>query len=67
MRTVDVGVLQENLEHITFADIGESEAGSPTNFIQLFRLAQLTIEFLLHVQNLLLHKSEEVRSIVRIV
>lgn len=43
---MNVAALQENLADITFADIGEEDlhAFKTTSFIQLFRLAQLTIE-----------------------
>ena len=53
VKTVDVNILQDNIEHITFADLTENELKSvhPANVIQLYRLSQLIIEYLLNVQN----------------
>jgi zinc finger protein DZIP1 len=56
VRTVDIDALQDNVEHITFCDIGEADLARLTdaNFLQLWRLTQLIIEYLLNVQNFLL-------------
>jgi len=55
--TVDVDTLQEHVESLTFADINEDDlyGQSDSSIIQLFRLSQLIIEYLLNVQNYLLH------------
>lgn len=52
---VDVDTLQDNVEHLTFSDIGEEDLRyfTDANFIKIFRLCQLTIEYLLNVQNYL--------------
>lgn len=57
---IDVETLQDNVEQITFADISEDDAVyfSEGNFIQLFRICQLTIEYLLNVQNYLLESEQ---------
>lgn len=54
MRELDVDCLQRNLTNLTFCDI-ESEDLSDTdpNFIKLFRLAQLMLEYVLHSQDFL--------------
>jgi len=54
-REVDVDAIQENIQNITYCNI-EQEIGYQTvdpNFLKLFRLAQLTIEYLLHCQDYL--------------
>ena len=53
--TVNVDLLQELIENITFADVTESDLSYFTDsyFLKLFRIAQLTIEYLLFVQNFL--------------
>ena len=64
VRTVDVDELQENVENITFADITERDLEQLTdaNFLQLFRLSQLIIEYLLNVQNFLLASAKKKES-----
>jgi len=59
--TVDVATLQDNVEHITFADVGEDDLRyfTDANFMQLFRLTQLIIEYLINVQNFLLDCGNE--------
>ncbi|XP_063429640.1 cilium assembly protein DZIP1L-like [Mytilus trossulus] len=54
-RTLDFNALQENILNITFCNI-ESEMDLrmiDPNFVKLFKLAQLTIEYLLHSQEYL--------------
>lgn len=54
-RTLDFNALQENILNITFCNI-EAELDLRTvdpNFVKLFKLAQLTIEYLLHSQEYL--------------
>lgn len=54
---VDIGALQEHLEVLTYGDMSKSLAkplGLAPNdaaYLKLFRLAQLTIEYLLNVQD----------------
>ncbi|KAK3094724.1 hypothetical protein FSP39_005449 [Pinctada imbricata] len=54
-RTLDFNALQENIMNITFCNIeGELDTRMvDPNFIKLFKLAQLTIEYLLHSQEYL--------------
>lgn len=61
---MDVDTLQDNVEHITFADIVEDDLRHFTdaNFIQLFRMCQLIIEYLLNVQNYLVGVSGQRNS-----
>ena len=56
-REVDFKTLQENINNVTFCDV-ENELGSDQrpldpNYIKLFKLAQLTIEYLLNSQQYL--------------
>lgn len=55
-REVDVDTLQKNLAHLTFCDIDTELDGAlvDRNFVKLFKLAQLCIEYLMHSQELLL-------------
>ena len=49
----DISVLQNNLEHLTFADVTPEDLGyfrDHTNVLKVFRLCQLTMEYLLEVQ-----------------
>ncbi|XP_064459934.1 cilium assembly protein DZIP1-like isoform X2 [Ornithodoros turicata] len=60
-REVDVETLQVNINHLTYCDI-ENEVDATTvdpNFIKLFKLAQLSIEFLIHSQDSLLQSLSE--------
>lgn len=58
-RDVDIEALQQHLEVLTYGDIAKSVvkplglAPNDAAFIKLFRLAQLTIEYLLNVQDVL--------------
>ena len=60
----DVGTLQLHLENLTFADLTTDDMVSYTDehFLKLFRLSQLTIEYLLNVQNALLTYSRSVEE-----
>jgi hypothetical protein len=53
---VDIDTLQSHLESIAFADLCADDLAhyADEHFIKLFRLSQLTIEYLLNVQNALL-------------
>lgn len=53
-REVDFRTLQQNINNVTFCDI-ESEIGPSVdpNYVKLFKLAQLTIEYLLNSQQYL--------------
>nr|XP_054923333.1 cilium assembly protein DZIP1L-like isoform X5 [Dermacentor andersoni] len=55
-REVDVNALQKNVTHLTFCDIDHELEGTSvdTNFVKLFKLAQLCIEYLMYSQDLLL-------------
>ena len=54
MRELDVSCLQKNLTNITFCDIeGEDLSNTDPNFIKLFRIAQLMLEYVLHSQEYL--------------
>ncbi|KAG0563605.1 hypothetical protein KC19_8G044800 [Ceratodon purpureus] len=65
IREVDIDTLETVLDTIVFGDIqGEDRRNlSEANFVKIFRLAQLMVEYLLHVQALLAyHKSELLQS-----
>ncbi|KAL1478922.1 hypothetical protein MTO96_052265 [Rhipicephalus appendiculatus] len=55
-REVDVNALQKNVTHLTFCDIDHELEGTSVdpNFIKLFKLAQLCIEYLMYSQDILL-------------
>lgn len=57
VREMDVKTLQDNIMHVTFsnieAELGMQGSGFDPNYIKLFRLAQLIIEYLLHSQQFL--------------
>lgn len=52
-RTTDIDALERVLDVVAFGDIEAEDARNltPLNFIKLFRLAQLTVEYLLFVQD----------------
>mmetsp|Transcript_12308 Transcript_12308/g.19865 ORF Transcript_12308/g.19865 Transcript_12308/m.19865 type:complete len:1163 (+) Transcript_12308:57-3545(+) len=52
IREVDIEALQNNLENIAYADIESEDLRqfSDTNYVKIFRLSQLIIEYLLYVQ-----------------
>ncbi|KAK2557589.1 Cilium assembly protein DZIP1L [Acropora cervicornis] len=54
---MDVKTLQNNIMHVTFcnieAELGMHSFGCDPNFIKMFKLAQLIIEYLLHSQQFL--------------
>jgi len=56
---VDVQTLQMHLENITFGDLDQRdmESFSDENLLKLFKIAQLTIEYLLNVQHTLYNYS----------
>ncbi|KAL3686002.1 hypothetical protein R1sor_004024 [Riccia sorocarpa] len=55
IREADVGTLEAILDTIAFSDVQGEDTRNFTeaNFIKIFRLAQLMVEYLLHVQELL--------------
>jgi hypothetical protein len=61
VRTVDIEPLQENLQNITFSDITEEDLAYCTlpHFLQLVRIFQLTVEYLIYVQNYLLRQTQD--------
>ncbi|KAG0600897.1 hypothetical protein M758_11G069200 [Ceratodon purpureus] len=61
IREVDIDTLETVLDTIAFGDIQGEDTRNFTeaNFVKIFRLAQLMVEYLLHVQELLAdHKAE---------
>lgn len=60
-REVDVDTLQNNINHLTYCDIETELEGTTVdpNFLKLFKLAQLSIEFLIHSQESLLQSLSE--------
>ncbi|KAI8921456.1 Iguana/Dzip1-like DAZ-interacting protein N-terminal-domain-containing protein [Entophlyctis helioformis] len=63
MRDVDVPALQEIMENVTFCDIdAEDLRYIDPNFVKLFRLAQMMIEYLLHSQDYLADQRAELRQ-----
>jgi hypothetical protein len=64
VRDVDVDALQDNIDHVTFADITEQDMYylNETNFIQLFRLCQLMIEYLINSQNFILRREAKAKE-----
>eukprot|EP00516_Mucochytrium_quahogii_P004567 CAMPEP_0203760322 /NCGR_PEP_ID=MMETSP0098-20131031/13641_1 /ASSEMBLY_ACC=CAM_ASM_000208 /TAXON_ID=96639 /ORGANISM=" , Strain NY0313808BC1" /LENGTH=917 /DNA_ID=CAMNT_0050653835 /DNA_START=81 /DNA_END=2834 /DNA_ORIENTATION=+ len=52
---VDIETLQTHLENITFSELDDADMKTYTddNFMKLFRLTQLTVEYLLNVQHTL--------------
>ncbi len=66
MRELDVACLQRNLTNITFCDIeSEDLASTDPNFIKLFRLAQLMLEYVLHSQDYLAREKDLLESRVQ--
>lgn len=63
-REVDVDSLQKNVVHLTFCDIDNELGGAlvDPNFLKLFKLAQLCIEYLMHSQELLLQSLSDVED-----
>ena len=53
VRETDIDTLERCCAAMAFGDLSAEEPGSlsETNFTRLFRLAQLTVEYLLHVQD----------------
>nr|KAJ3419335.1 Zinc finger protein dzip1 [Polyrhizophydium stewartii] len=63
MKDVDIESLQEVMENVTFCDIeAEDVRYIDPNFIKLFQLAQLIIEFLLHSQEYLVDQRDEAEA-----
>lgn len=61
IREVDIDLLQQNLEDLTFCDFSEQHLQflSDRHIIKLFKVSQLIIEYLLYTQNKLVqHLSE---------
>ncbi|CAN7986311.1 unnamed protein product [Ixodes pacificus] len=63
-REVDVDSLQKNVVHLTFCDIDNELGGTlvDPNFLKLFKLAQLCMEYLMHSQELLLQSLSDVED-----
>jgi zinc finger protein DZIP1 len=61
IREVDIDVLQQNIEDITFCEFGENDVHFLTDrqVVKIFRMAQLTIEYLLYSQGKLVGNLSE--------
>lgn len=61
IREVDIDILQQNLEEIAFSRLTENDLNylSDRQIVKLFRLAQLTIEYLLYSQNKIIQNFSE--------
>ncbi|KNE54236.1 hypothetical protein AMAG_00226 [Allomyces macrogynus ATCC 38327] len=58
-REIDLGALQEVMDNVAYCDIeSEDLRYTDPNFVKLFQLAQLVIEYLLHCQDVL-HSSDQ--------
>ena len=57
IRTVDIAELQRHLDHLAFSDLTEADVPffHSASGLHVFRLMQLIIEYLLHVQSVLYH------------
>jgi zinc finger protein DZIP1 len=55
LRDTDVDMLERTVTMIAFGDIEAEDTRhlTETNFVRIFRLAQLTVEYLLYVQDCL--------------
>ncbi|KAJ3152978.1 Zinc finger protein dzip1 [Geranomyces michiganensis] len=63
MKQVDIKALQDIMENLTFCDIdGEDLRYPDPNIVKLIKLAQLTIEYLLHSQQYLLNHRRALTS-----
>ena len=53
VRETDIDTLERCCAAMAYGDLQAEESGSlsETNFLRLFRLAQLTVEYLLHIQD----------------
>lgn len=62
--TTDVEAIQRHLENLTFADVtlDDVQQYSDAYFLKLFQVAQLTLEYLMHVQDSLVGHSESLES-----
>ncbi|KAG7394717.1 Zinc finger protein dzip1 [Phytophthora boehmeriae] len=58
--TTDVETIQRHLENLAFSDVtlDDVQHYSDTYFLKLFQIAQLTLEYLMHVQDSLVDHSE---------
>ncbi|KAJ3192960.1 Zinc finger protein dzip1 [Irineochytrium annulatum] len=60
---IDIGALQDIMENITFCDVdAEDIRYVDPNFVKLFQLAQLIIEYLLHSQDYLAETRSKLTS-----
>eukprot|EP00794_Sanderia_malayensis_P011076 gene11076-12244_t len=66
-REIDIQTLQDNIAHVAFCDIENelSNRNSDPNFIKLFQLSQLLIEYLLHSQEYLQGYITQIESQMR--
>lgn len=61
IRQVDIDILQQHIEDLTFCDFRENDVHFLTDkqIVKLFRLSQLTIEYLLYSQDKLVSNLSE--------
>ena len=64
IRSVDIGQLQRHLDHLAFSDLTEADLPlfQSASGLHVFRLMQLIIEYLLHVQSVLYHLHADKQS-----
>ncbi|KAL4099944.1 hypothetical protein PRIC1_007741 [Phytophthora ramorum] len=62
--TTDIETIQRHLENLAFADVtlDDVQHYSDAYFLKLFQIAQLTLEYLMHVQDSLVDHSEGVEK-----
>jgi hypothetical protein len=67
IENTDVDTLQHHLENLTFSDLNEHDIQvcSDSQFLKLFQLSQLTIEYLLNVQDKLASHSDTMETELR--
>ena len=69
VRDMNIDALEGVLDTLTFGDIGADDVRlfTETNFRKLFRLSQLTVEYLLHVQDTLQTRNARMHKLVVVV
>ncbi|GMF19789.1 unnamed protein product [Phytophthora lilii] len=62
--TTDIETIQRHLENLAFADVtlDDVQHYSDAYFLKLFQIAQLTLEYLMHVQDSLVDHSEDLEK-----
>ena len=64
IRNIDINTLDENIDSITYCSVDEEDFAhlTPATFIKIFRLSQLMLEYLVHVQNELVKRNATFKS-----